>query len=652
MTNAKDLKELLCDLQVPNTIRFSPDARQILYSTNLEWEHKKGRHPVSTLWLAETGEANSSRQITAGPFKDHFPRWDPRGQSIAFISDRSGAGEKWAIYVQNVRNGVVEGEPYPVTDVENERPIPKFEFSPDGNAIAFICADPKTDEEKARDEKGWDMSVWGEDWVFNRIRVVDLGTKQVRRVTGSSHPRIVPERHVLGFAWSHDSKHLAVVSVKSSHVEEPFLTGSDIAVLHLPSQTIYDLCHLPRFPKDIIWAHDGYLYFISGKPADKVLAGQALVSGQVLARVQCGVIDQLYLHPDRVIFDKLGEIRAYDAAYTTDGDEIVLAFSASDTNHPLEVYTTAASGGASVQLSNHGAALKNRAFGSCTFLTCPSTDKQVQLDGIFLTPSSSDPKPKKPLPTVVLIHDGPSDRDTNRFNTNYYYWTPYLLSLGYGILLINYRGSTGKGRSFAEYSIGGAGKHDWKDIIAMTTHAITEKHADKDRLLVGGWGHGGFLSYLCCVRNGPHSFGWKFRAAIAGSGMVDMDAMALTSDLGGTLGAELNDGASPWNRKRDFVGNRDAAALWLFRGAVQVSRQTGQMVVPPMLILHGERDERCPITQAWGMRRALESAGLPYEFVTYPRQPHIFTERNFWVDMLDRVGKFCEKHIGPGEKVR
>ena len=67
-----------------------------------------------------------------------------------------------------------------------------------------------------------------------------------------------------------------------------------------------------------------------------------------------------------------------------------------------------------------------------------------------------------------------------------------------------------------------------------------------------------------------------------------------------------------------------------------------------MLILHGEEDERCPVSQAVGMRRALQSKGLSFEMVTYPRQGHFFSEQKFWIDMAVRVGRFVEKYIGPG----
>ena len=61
---------------------------------------------------------------------------------------------------------------------------------------------------------------------------------------------------------------------------------------------------------------------------------------------------------------------------------------------------------------------------------------------------------------------------------------------------------------------------------------------------------------------------------------------------------------------------------------------------PPMLILHGQNDQRTPVTQAKGFVRAMRQAKLPCEFVTYPREGHYFTERKHIEDLMMRVLRF------------
>lgn len=370
------------------------------------------------------------------------------------------------------------------------------------------------------------------------------------------------------------------------------------------------------------------------------------VNGEVVAQVTHGLEDRIYLLSGRVVYSKPLHLQASHAAFPADSDELILVVATSDVNTPVEVFSTAASGGALVQLSNHGAVLKDRKFGSCHFFQCPSLDKEVELDGIFLTPSASPPQ--KPQPAIVLVHGGPTDRNTNRFDGYYYYWAPFLLAHGFSVVLTNYRGSTGKGEAFTSYSQRGCGKWDYEDVIAITDKAVNLGWADKDRLMVGGVSQGGFLSFLSSTRNGSIS-AWKFKAAVPVAGVSDCDTMAMTSDLGGSLELELNAYFAPWKMAKTDTRTRQASAIWEFEAAMQRSRETKEMVVPPMLIMHGENDPRCPLTQAWGMRRALDSQGLPYEFITYPRQPHIFTEQKFWIDMAERLLRWCTDYIGPGE---
>jgi dipeptidyl aminopeptidase/acylaminoacyl peptidase len=212
-----------------------------------------------------------------------------------------------------------------------------------------------------------------------------------------------------------------------------------------------------------------------------------------------------------------------------------------------------------------------------------------------------------------------------------------LLNHGYAILQPNYRGSSGQGERFARYSDGGMGVYDEPDIVAMTHHAIEKGLADRDRLLVGGWSQGGHLSYLSSVRNGAHGLGWRFKGAIAGAGVTDWDSLVLTSDIGYVQGETAGD--AMWNLDGDDLRNRCGSALWEFKAAAKAER------IPPILILHGEKDERVPVTQAWGFRRALDQAGLPFTFVTYPGEGHFLTRRRHIEDLVGRIVWFVKSQL-------
>jgi dipeptidyl aminopeptidase/acylaminoacyl peptidase len=662
----------LCNLEIPTTIKFSSDGQQVLYSTELTWGHYHGKHPVSTLWLASTGQQASSRKLTSGLFKDYSPNWSPDGQSIAFISDRAKVSRQWAIYIMPLMVGSAV-EAYPITPLGNERAIEAYEFSPNGKSIAYLCADEKTVQQKLRETNGEDVNVWGEQLPYARLRIMDLQTKQVRSLN--------LDRHTSELCWSPDGKQIGIKSLRTPDTEEPYLTGSLISVVDSEQLTVTNLVNFPRMIWDLQWATSERLCFCGPTPADRLSVGTCVYSVElnseaptferiafgtendassltrskatIIAKVEHRLESRICLLEGQSLYCEEEELGAFDVTFMPDSSEVVLALATSNVNKPVEVYTKTANG-IMVQLSDHGSSFKDHDFGACSFLRCQSTDGQVELDSCYFTPASratgeAITTSRKPLPTVVLIHGGPTTRLTNAFNSYYYMLAPYLLSQGYGILLPNYRGSSGRGERFASYTVGGTGQYDYADVIALTQNAIEKGYADKQRLFVAGWSTGGLLTLLCSVRNGSHGFGWKFNASSPGAAPSDLDTMTMTSDLGSSAQAEFNYDRTPWNTDQSEPRNHSGSALREFSAAVKRSRETGTMVVPPMLILHGEEDVRVPVSQAWGVRRALQSEGLPFELVTYPRQGHFFAEQKFWIDMAMRLGRWCDKYIGPGE---
>ena len=101
--------------------------------------------------------------------------------------------------------------------------------------------------------------------------------------------------------------------------------------------------------------------------------------------------------------------------------------------------------------------------------------------------------------------------------------------------------------------------------------------------------------------------------------------------------AELT-GKAPWEvTDPTSTAGRKGSALWRM-----------QDVKTPVLILHGEKDERVPVSQAVAFARWCRRYGVACEMVTYPREPHQIAERGHLVDMLKRIRRFYDLHLGGG----
>ncbi|KAI7157335.1 putative acylamino-acid-releasing enzyme [Hortaea werneckii] len=534
------LQDLL-SLPVPTSPRISPDGQKIVYTTSLPYGHKTGDHFRSTLWLAKTGKRDSARPVTSGEFNDREPRWCPDGRGIVFLSDRGKVGEGCAVYALEFEEegggGESPGEVWPVTEEGNLRAIDRLEVLPNGSSgggeggkVVYLSADEKSEEVKARERKKDDARVWGEDWAYNRLRMVDLNSRE-------STTLVRQDAHLLDLACSEDGSKIAVSYVRNPDPEAKYLYGTTVAVYDLGTEGLTEVCHFATYITDLTWVGRS-LYFIG--PADETTAASSQMvfridlstaiqwtgyTKQAYGEVNCamklkrlgtalaigiqdGMADEIHLlegRESRTLFTRTQTLEAWDAIFRPDSDdEIILALTTSSPSHPTEIYTTTVAsslgggggGGRAplTPLSTHGKNLTTAypdeaASTHCEFLTCASLDGTVQLEATLFLPTSKPTRPRQPFPTLVALHGGPYYRFTSLFPLllPHSIFTILLLSAGYAILAPNYRGSSGRGRAFAEFGKnGGSGREGYEDVITLTTHAIREGYVDPARAAYRG----------------------------------------------------------------------------------------------------------------------------------------------------------------------
>jgi dipeptidyl aminopeptidase/acylaminoacyl peptidase len=231
------------------------------------------------------------------------------------------------------------------------------------------------------------------------------------------------------------------------------------------------------------------------------------------------------------------------------------------------------------------------------------------------------------LPTVVLAHGGPYARWGQGFNLSPLNWAQWLALAGYAVLLPNPRGGFGRGEHFAAAARGAVGEEDYRDLIAMVDAAVARGIADPEHLGIGGWSQGGFMAAWAVTQTR------RFKAAIMGAGVSEWGMMVMTSDLP-DFERELG-GSAPWDAEEQ-------------RGYARLSPiMFARAATTPVLILHGQNDERVPVSQAIGFHRALREAGAPTELVIYPREPHGITERAHQIDVLRRVRTWFDRWLRP-----
>jgi acylaminoacyl-peptidase len=205
-------------------------------------------------------------------------------------------------------------------------------------------------------------------------------------------------------------------------------------------------------------------------------------------------------------------------------------------------------------------------------------------------------------PLVVSIHGGPHSSASCGYNPS----RVALLLLGYNVLNVNYRGSTGFGRRQVEALLGNAGSLDLQDVM----QAVEEARAlvDTTRLVSLGISHGGALSAHL-------SAAVRCAASIVISGVIDIFAMTYAADITDWTFAEaLN---SPVKYPMS-----EADALLMYHKS-PVSQAGG--VVGPTLIIVGGSDLNVPSALSYEWYRLLKGLGKDVKFMVFPDEGHTFT---------------------------
>lgn len=230
------------------------------------------------------------------------------------------------------------------------------------------------------------------------------------------------------------------------------------------------------------------------------------------------------------------------------------------------------------------------------------------------------------LPMVLLPHGGPIGvRDDWFFDED----AQFLANRGYLVLQVNYRGSGGRGEDFEE-----AGHLKWgtriqQDLIDGVKWAEEQHFADPSRVCVYGGSFGGYSAMMTTIR-APG----LFKCAIGYAGIYDLGMMYKKGDI-----RETKSGRSYLTT---VIGRNDAEL------DANSPDKLADKIDVPVLLIHGEDDQRAPFAQAKAMRAALEAAHKPYEWLSKPGEGHGFYDEQNRVDFYNALQAFLEKHIGKG----
>ena len=241
-------------------------------------------------------------------------------------------------------------------------------------------------------------------------------------------------------------------------------------------------------------------------------------------------------------------------------------------------------------------------------LVIPSRDGLELVSYLSLPPASDadeDGRPDQPLPMVLFVHGGPWARDYWGYNP-YHQW---LANRGYAVLSVNFRGSTGLGKSFTS-----AGDKEWaaamhNDLLDAVNWAVDEGVAKRDSVAIMGGSYGGYATLV----------GLTFTPEVFACGVDIVGPSNLVTLLKSIppywapmlAQFKLRVGDHKTGEGREFLMSRSPVT--------KVDE-----IVRPLLIGQGANDPRVKQAESDQIVAAMQERSIPVTYVLFPDEGHGF----------------------------
>ena len=612
----------------------SPDGRQVAFVVReTDYDANKGR---TDIWLAGV-DGSSVRRLTSSPEADSDPQWSSDGRWVYFASTRSGGSQIWRI---DPRGGEAEQVTKLPVDVGGYKLFPNggrvlvaLEVYPDGKTLKETVA---RDEAKAKSKvkaqvydqllfrhwDQWEDGKYSHLFAWDPAKPDDAKDLTPGQATDSpTHPfggmeevDIAPDGKSVAFvartsgrenawrtntdvflvaadghgvpvdltadnkayelspAFSPDGKSLAFTRMLRPGYEADRLR---VAILDLATRKARVVTEAwDRSAGELVWSADGKTLFTTADHVgNHALFAVDVASGAVSPILQKGSNNEPHRAGDRVLFVR---------------DTLV---------QPAELFSIKPDGSDLKQLTHfNDERVKKITWGAYEQFSFKGA-KGDTVYGYAFHPAGHDGRAK--VPVAFLIHGGPQGSFDDHFH---YRWNPEVFAgHGYGVVMIDFHGSTGYGQAFTDAINGDWGGAPYDDLM-MGLDAALAKYPwlDKDRMAALGASFGG---YMINWINGKTD---RFKSLVCHDG--NLDERLAYFDTEELWFPEWEHGGVPWEKPEGYTRHDpvDLVKNWK----------------TPTLVVHGGLDFRVVETQGMATFTALQRKGVPSRFLHFPDENH------------------------------
>jgi dipeptidyl aminopeptidase/acylaminoacyl peptidase len=646
-------------------LQLSPDGHSLVIGTvRADWDQNIFS---KNLWIyRDDGKAPGTLTQLTQSGHDSDPQWSPDGKWIAFLSERkqpkgddeSDDKDKDDEVSQLFLISPNGGEAFAVTQGDEE--VHAFSWSADSRTLYFATRTPWTKAQQDAYKKEWkDTNQYRASERGDQIFKLDVAEAIGRHAAAGSAPPKDEEQEknfagtegataiaktpwrVEQMATSLDGRKLAFVttsiSQRNEKVSEYEIFAVDLANASLENAP-RQLTKNEATEGSIRWANDNRhlffdiqigsvekkyedtqprIYWVDSEtaqvqrwaPSFEGATGNYTVTsdGKLLAAARLGTEVQVYSagQPAASLAKVAGWAGTYDrVASALHSPQVAVVYSSYD--KPTEVYIA----DSAEKLSDARPVTSfNKLF---TERDLPKakpyqwvSDDGTKVEGMLVYPPGRFEA--KNLPMFTLIHGGPADADGNAFETDWYKWDRLAATQGWLVFQPNYRGSSGYGDKFLMGIVPEIVSRPGKDILAGVDALVKDGIADPNRLTVGGYSYGGYMTNWLITQT------TRFKAAVTGAGAVENVGNWGNDDT--TFDDAYFLGGLPWEAQQRY---HDEAAIF------QINK-----VKTPTHMVGGANDIRVAVLEDYLLDRALHELGVPSTLLIFPGEGHSLS-KNPW----------------------
>ena len=629
--------ERLWQLQRVSDAVVSPDGSRLVYGVRtFDVPENKGNTDLFLLPVA----GGEPVRLTAFPGTEFGAQWHPSGRKIGFLSSESGSVQLWEINPDGT-------DLRQVSDLEGG--INNFRYAPTGRHVSFtrdIKLDPtvqdlfedlpKADARIIDDLMYRHWNSW-HDYAYSHLFIAPyedgtLAEAQDLMPGEKFDTPLNPFGGVEQISWHPDGRRMVYTSKKLHGAAAALSTNADLYLYDLDTGVTTNLTEgMMGYDLEPVISPDGRtLAWLSmardGYEADRnrlfVYDFEKGTRRELTIGFDQNAQSPAWSGDSRTLYfnsDAMGTVQLYAAQVDpgtihqlTAGVHNYGGFAVAETagkgsliasrvsmSSPAELFRVDAATGEAVQLTFANKPLLDRlALGKVEKRMTRATDGKEILSWVIYPP---DFDPSKKYPALLYCQGGPQSAVSQFFS---YRWNFQLMAAaGYIVVAPNRRGLPGFGQDWNEEISGDWGGQAMRDLLSAIDDVAAEPYVDDTRLGAIGASYGGYSVYWLA---GNHEK--RFKTFIAHAGVFNLESMYGATeelffpnfDLEGPYWQEPMPMSYEAFSPHRFVKNWDT----------------------PMLVIHGQKDFRVPVTEGMQAFTALQEKGIPSRFLYFPEEGH------------------------------